>query len=112
MSYLAAAVLALAAGPLLDAGAARRRPAPVLDGMVMAAVPGLVFLEFVPSAVGEGRWGVLVALVLAVFVAGTDTGSHGAGGCLSRLHVLAAESAPPFGAFPFSSCGRGAGMLP
>ncbi|MDE2974315.1 MAG: permease [Gemmatimonadota bacterium] len=64
MSYLAAAVLALAAGPLLDAGAARRRLAPVLDGMVMAAVPGLVFLEFVPSAVGEGRWGVLVALLL------------------------------------------------
>lgn len=65
MTYLFAAILALAAGPLLDAGAARRRRlAPVLDGLVMAAVPGLVFLEFVPSAVGEGQWSTLAALLL------------------------------------------------
>ena len=65
MTYLIAAVAALAAGPLLDAGAGRRRGlVPVLDGLVMAAVPGLIFLEFVPSAVGEGHWGILAALLL------------------------------------------------
>ena len=42
MTYLIAAVLALAAGPILDAGTARRRRfVPVLDGLVMAALPGL-----------------------------------------------------------------------
>jgi len=65
MTYLIAAIAALAAGPLLDAGAGRRRAlVPVLDGLVMAAIPGLIFLEFVPAAVGEGRWGVLGALLL------------------------------------------------
>ena len=64
MLYLIAALAALAAGPLLDAGARRRRGfVPVLDGLVMAAIPGLIFLEFVPSAVGEGQWGVLLALL-------------------------------------------------
>lgn len=65
MTYLIAAIAALLAGPLLDAGAGRRRGlVPVLDGLVMAAIPGLVFLEFVPAAVGEGQWGVLAALLL------------------------------------------------
>jgi len=65
MTYLIAAIAALAAGPLLDAGAGRRRGlAPVLDGLVMAAIPGLIFLEFVPAAVGERQWTILVALLL------------------------------------------------
>ena len=69
MTYLIAAVLALAAGPILDAGTARRRRfVPVLDGLVMAALPGLIFLEFVPPAIGEGRWGVLVALTAGFLV--------------------------------------------
>ena len=64
MLYLIAALAALAAGPVLDAGARRRRGfVPVLDGVVMAAIPGLIFLEYVPSAVGEGQWSVLLALL-------------------------------------------------
>ncbi len=72
MLYLIAALAALAAGPLLGARArpfrgpeAGRRGglAPLLEGLVMAAVPGLIFLEFVPSAVGEGEWGILVVLL-------------------------------------------------
>lgn len=63
MFYLIAAVLALGAGPLAVAGARGRRGfKPVLDGMVMAAIPGLIFLEFVPSAIGDGDWSVLLAL--------------------------------------------------
>lgn len=34
----------------------------MLDGLVMVAIPGLIFLEFVPSAIGEGDWSVLLAL--------------------------------------------------
>ena len=65
MPYLIAALAALAAGPILDAGARRRRGfVPVLDGLVMAAIPGLIFLEYVPSAVEEGHWGVLLALLV------------------------------------------------
>ncbi len=72
MLYLIAALAALAAGPLLGARArpfrgaeAGRRGglAPLLEGLVMAAVPGLIFLEFVPSAVGEGEWGTLLVLL-------------------------------------------------
>lgn len=80
MLYLIAALAALAAGPLLGAGAGplpgaggptagagaghRRSLAPVLDGLVMAAVPGLIFLEFVPSSIGAGEWGVLLVLLV------------------------------------------------
>ena len=70
MIFLIAAILALAAGPLLDLGTAhhRRRLAPALDGLVMAAVPGLIFVQFVPAAIGEGRWEVLVALLVGFVI--------------------------------------------
>lgn len=65
MVFLIAALAALGAGPLLDAGASRRSGfIPVLDGLVMAAIPGLIFLEFVPAAIGAGQWSMLVALVV------------------------------------------------
>ena len=65
LTYLLAAIAALTAGPLLDAGAGRRLGlARVLDGLVMAAVPGLIFLEFVTPAVGGGQWSILVAIAL------------------------------------------------
>ncbi|MCY4398602.1 MAG: permease [Gemmatimonadetes bacterium] len=64
MPYLIAALLALAAGPLVDAGARGRRGfIPVLDGLVMLAIPGLIFLQFVPTAAQDGDWGVLIALL-------------------------------------------------
>ena len=72
MLYLIAALAALAIGPLMGARAGPAREAEdgrrstlasVLEGLVMAAVPGLIFLEFVPSAVGEGEWGVLLVLL-------------------------------------------------
>ena len=64
MPYLIAALAALAAGPLLDAGAGHRRGfVPVLDGLSRTAIPGLVFLAFVPAAVAEREWGILVALL-------------------------------------------------
>ena len=63
MLYLIAALAALAVGPLLDAGAGHRRGfVPVLDGLSRTAIPGLVFLAFVPAAVGEGEWTILLAL--------------------------------------------------
>ena len=63
MLYLIAALVALGAGPFAEAGARGRSGfKPALDGLVMAAIPGLIFLEFVPSAIGEGEWSVLVAL--------------------------------------------------
>lgn len=65
MTYLIAAVLALAAGPILEAGTGtRRRFKPLLDGLVTAAIPSLIFLEFVPTAISAGEWGILVALVV------------------------------------------------
>ena len=67
MPYLIAALAALAAGPLLETGAGHRRGfIPVLNGLVMAAIPGLIFLEFVPSAIGAGDWWVLLALLLGL----------------------------------------------
>ena len=64
MLYLIAALAALAAGPLLDAGAGHRRGfVPVLDGLSRTAIPGLVFLAFVPAAVAAREWGILVALL-------------------------------------------------
>ena len=64
MLYLIAALAALAAGPLLDAGAGHRRGfVPVLDGLSRTAIPGLVFLAFVPAAVAGREWGILVALL-------------------------------------------------
>ena len=69
MVYLVAAVLALSAGPLLDTGTGRGRGfASVLDGLVLAAVPGLVFLHFVPEAIAEWQWGVLVALLIGLMI--------------------------------------------
>ena len=69
MLYLIAAVSALAAGPLLHAGAGDRRGlAPLLDGLSRTAIPGLVFLAFVPAAVGEGEWGVPAAIVVGFLV--------------------------------------------
>lgn len=94
LTYLVSAIAALAAGPLLDAGAGRRRAlVPVLDGLVMAAIPGLVFLEFVPAAVGEGRWGTLAALLLgfALPVAAERTARRG-GGRTHRWALLAGLS--------------------
>lgn len=73
MLYLIAALGALVAGPLLGLRAGplpggetgpQRTLAFVLQGLAMAAIPGLIFLEFVPSAIGAGDWSVL--LVLAV----------------------------------------------
>ena len=94
MTYLIAAVLALAAGPLLDAGTARRRRfVPVLDGLVMAALPGLIFLEFVPPAIGEGRWGVLVALTAGFMVPlVAEKSTHRAGNRTHRWALLAGLS--------------------
>ncbi|MDE2752060.1 MAG: permease [Gemmatimonadota bacterium] len=63
MPFLIAALLILAVGPLLsEAPRGRADFGPVLDGLVMAAIPGLIFLEFVPPAVGRGDWSVLLAL--------------------------------------------------
>ncbi len=65
MLYLIAALLALGVGPLVDAGArSRRGHKSVIDGLVTAAIPGLIFLEFVPSAIGEGEWSILAALAV------------------------------------------------
>ena len=69
MPYLIASLGALAAGPLLHAGAGHRRGfAPVLDGLSRTAIPGLVFLAFIPAAVGKGDWFILAALVAGFLV--------------------------------------------
>lgn len=69
MPYLIASLAALAAGPLLDAGAGHRRGfVPVLDGLSRTAIPGLVFLAFIPAAVGEGDWFVLLALAVGFLI--------------------------------------------
>ena len=63
--YLLAALLAVSLGALLDAGTDRkRRLAPVLDGLAMTATAGLILLEYLPRAVGQGEWSVLAALGL------------------------------------------------
>ena len=82
MSWLIAAVLALAAGPVLAGCTGHRRGfTPVLDGLVMAAIPGLIFLEFVPSAIGDGEWSVLLALAVgfALPIAVERTTRHAGG---------------------------------
>lgn len=92
--FLIAALLVLAAGPLLTEGPRRRRDfGPVLDGLVMAAIPGLIFLEFVPSAMGEGEWSVLLALAagLALPIAVERT-TRRAGGMTHRWALLAGLS--------------------
>lgn len=50
----------------------------MLDGLVMVAIPGLIFLEFVPSAIGEWDWSVLLALAagFALPVAAEKTTRH------------------------------------
>jgi len=69
MPHLIASLGALAAGPLLHAGAGHRRGfAPVLDGLSRTAIPGLVFLAFVPAAVGEGDWFILLALAAGFLI--------------------------------------------
>lgn len=68
MLYLIAALAALAVGPLLGRGVDARRGGPALNGLVLAAIPGLIFLEFVPSAFGEGDWFVLLALAAGLTI--------------------------------------------
>ncbi len=92
--FLIAALLILAVGPLLSEGPRGRSDfGPVLDGLVMAAIPGLVFLEFVPSALGSGEWSVLLALSagLALPVAVERT-TRRAGGMTHRFALLAGLS--------------------
>ena len=81
MIYLIAALAALAAGPLLarEAGTPPKpgtgvaptrghRTGLVLDGLVLMAIPGLILLEFVPAAIGDGDWAVLVALLAGLLI--------------------------------------------
>lgn len=94
MLYLIAALLALGVGPIADAGArSRRGHKPVLDGLVTAAIPGLIFLEYVPSAIGTGEWSVLVALTagFALPIAVERT-TRRAGGEVHRWALLAGLS--------------------
>ena len=102
MLYLIAALVALAAGPLLGPRAGPHRGAedgsrgalaPVLEGLVMAAVPGLIFLEFVPSAVGEGEWGIVLVL-LAGFALPVlaERSTRGAAGAAHRWALIAGLS--------------------
>ncbi len=62
----------------------------MLDGLVMVAIPGLIFLDFVPSAIGEGHWSILLALAagFALPVAAERTTRH-AGGRTHRWALLA-----------------------
>ena len=91
MPYLIAALLTLAAGPVLAAGAGQRRGfIPVLDGLVMAAIPALIFLEFVPSAVGEGNWGLLLALLVGFLIPlATERTTRGTNSRTHRWALLA-----------------------
>ncbi len=81
MIYLIAALAALAAGPVLarEAGPRHgpgrgvaptrgRRTGLALDGLVLISIPGLIFLEFVPAAIGDGDWAVLVALLAGLLI--------------------------------------------
>lgn len=62
----------------------------MLDGLVMVAIPGLIFLEFVPSAIGEGDWSVLLALAagFALPIAAERT-TRCAGGMAHRWALVA-----------------------
>lgn len=65
MIYLWATLAALAAGPLLVRMVGERRGTiPFLDGFVVLAVPGLIFVHFVPAAVEQFEWATLIALGL------------------------------------------------
>ena len=81
MIYLIAALAALAAGPLFARGVGPapdpgtgvapprdRRTGLALDGLVLTAIPGLIFLEFVPAAIGDGDWTILVALLAGLLI--------------------------------------------
>ena len=94
MPYLIAALAALAAGPLLDAGAGHRRGfVPVLDGLSRTAIPGLVFLAFVPAAVAGREWGILVALLGGFLIPVlAERTSRGATRPTHRLALLAGLS--------------------
>ena len=94
MLILIAALLALAAGPLLDAGAVHRRGiGPVLDGLVATVVPGLIFLEFVPAAVGGGDWRILLGLAAGfVLPIAVERTTRRAGGKTHRWALLAGLS--------------------
>ena len=94
MLYLIAALAALAAGPLLDAGAGHRRGfVPVLDGLSRTAIPGLVFLAFVPAAVAGREWGILVALLGGFLIPVlAERTSRGATRPTHRLALLAGLS--------------------
>ncbi|MDE2806450.1 MAG: permease [Gemmatimonadota bacterium] len=65
----------------------------MLDGLVMAAITGLIFLEFVPSAIGEGDWSVLLALLagFALPIAAERT-TRWTGGRTHRWALLAGLS--------------------
>ncbi|MGB0955511.1 MAG: permease [Panacagrimonas sp.] len=68
MSFLIATLCALASGPLLYA-VARRRPdlLAFLDGFVVVSIAGLVLLEVVPGAFGEGgAWSIAFLLLGAL----------------------------------------------
>lgn len=91
--YLIAALAAVAAGPLLASRVGARRGGPALDGLVLAAIPGLVFLEFVPAAVGEGDWFVLLALAAGLMIpVAAERGSRRAGEHTHRWALLAGLS--------------------
>lgn len=94
MPYLIAALGALAAGPLLHAGAGHRRGfAPVLDGLSRTAIPGLVFLAFVPAAVGDGEWVILAALAAGFLIpVAIERTSRRATRPIHRLALLAGLS--------------------
>ncbi|HKK92587.1 MAG TPA: permease [Longimicrobiales bacterium] len=65
MIWLVASLVALVTGPLLlGAFGARRGVASFLDGFVVVAVPGLIFLHFVPEAIEHLSLLPIVALVL------------------------------------------------
>jgi hypothetical protein len=65
VSYLVLAVVALAAGPVAFGLVGRRQGViPFLDGFVVLAVPGLIFLHFVPGAVEHLDLVAMAALAL------------------------------------------------
>ena len=93
MLYLIAALAALAAGPLLADGVGARRGGPALTGLVLVAIPGLIFLEFVPEAVGEGDWFVLLALAAGLMIpVAVERWSRRAGHHTHRWALLAGLS--------------------
>jgi len=67
MIWLLASLAALVVGPLLLAAfGARRGVTSLLDGFVVVAVPGLIFLHFVPEAIEHLEW-MPVLVLLAGF---------------------------------------------